>query len=251
MMSGDDPPRASDTPNGLFPRTRWTLIATLQNGNEQERDKCLEAICSAYWKPVYGWLRSRGRSPEDSKDITQEFFQRLISDNWLGAVSQEKGRLRSYLLVLLKRHDADLWNHQNALKRGGGCTLLNLDSADGEAAWLQVRVDGASPDLLYDRSWALQLIHSAMRDLQETYESSDRGPLYHALKGHIAGNDASTNLARIAAELGMNESAVKVAIHRLRTRYRERLRDAVYRTLGDMEDVDDEISWLFRVFQSP
>lgn len=249
MSSTENKPSEPATKNNLFPITRWSLIALLQNGSHEERVQSLDHICSIYWKPVYGWLRAHGNSPENAQDITQDFFCRMVDEDWLVAVAEEKGRLRSYLLVLLKRHTANAWNHQQAQKRGGGCSFLYIDSKEGESVWNEIATENTTPDDLYDRSWALQLLNNVMQNLKQSYDKAGRGQLYDVLSTHLTGNSSIESYAEAASILGMTESAVKVAAHRLRARYRTSLRDAVLRTVELPEDVDDEISWLFRIFQ--
>lgn len=234
---------------GVFPQTRWTLIRRVQQGGETQRRAGLESLCAAYWKPVYAWLRAKGSSPEDSEDLTQEFFSRLIAGDWLAEVSADKGRLRSFLLVLLKRHAANVWEHRQAKKRGGGCVMFHLDAGDGETAWKNLPADGASPDVIFDRQWAMQLLDRVMQGLREIYAKAGKSELFDELRGYITGGCADESYGASAQRLGMNEGTVKVAAFRLRERYRERLRAAVLETVESPEGVAEEIAWLFRVFQ--
>ena len=248
--SNRPPPSTSGSRHGgLFPQTQWSLIRRVQHGDETQRREGMEILCTAYWKPVYAWLRARGSSPEDAEDLTQEFFSRLIAGDWLAEVSAEKGRLRSFLLVLLKRHAANVWEFSQAKKRGGGCVIFRLDAGDAETAWKNLPADGVSPDVIFDRQWALQLLDGVMQGLRDTYAKAGKTDLFDELRGYITGGSADESYGASALRLGMNEGTVKVAAFRLRERYRDRLRAAVLETVESPGGVAEEIAWLFRVFQ--
>lgn len=239
------PPRTEPWPElanagggpGLFPPTHWSMIHGLQSRDEIHRNEGLARFCSCYWKPV-------------AADLTQDFFSRLIAGNWLTTVREEKGRLRSFLLVLLKRHAANAWEYRQAKKRGGGGVMIPIDGKEAEAAWSCLPSDGASPDVLFDRQWAVQLLEEVMNCLRAIYVKSGREELFDELREYItASGSTQVSYAGSALRLGMNESAVKVAAFRLRERYRNQLRKAVEETVGSSDAVDEEIDWLFRVFQ--
>ncbi len=251
------PPDSSSRPTstagsghrGVFPQTQWSLIRRVQLGDESQRREGMETLCASYWKPVYAWLRAKGSSPEDAEDLTQDFFARLIAGDWLAEVSADKGRLRSFLLVLLKRHAVNAWEHRQAKMRGGGCTIIRMDAREGEAAWNSLPADGVSPDVAFDRQWALQLLDRVMLRLRTIYEKAGKAALFDELRDYLTGGSVEESYAAPAARLGLSEGTVKVAAFRLRERYRTRLREAVMETIESPEGVNEEIEYLFRVFQ--
>ena len=244
-VSTEEAPPARD---GVFPPTRWSLIRRMQDGNESVRRESLETICAVYWKPAYTWLRARGASPGDAEDVTQDFFSRLIAGDWLAEVNEAKGRLRSFMLVLLKRQASNDYDHRQAKKRGGGCIMVPIDTAAGEAAWRSLPPDGASLDVIFDRQWALQLLDRVMEGLRDTCAKAGKADLFDELRDYLSGGSQEDSYGESAARLGVSANTVKSAAFRLRERYRERLRAEVLDTLGSPEGVEEEIGWLLRVF---
>jgi RNA polymerase sigma-70 factor (ECF subfamily) len=225
------------------------VVRRLQDGAEDERREAWEVICRGYWKPVYAWLRARGTSPEDAEDLTQEFFSRLHSREWLREVRSENGKLRAFLLVLLKRQAANEWERRNAKKRGGGAVMIPMDAGEAENSWQVLPADGASPDVIFERQWALQLLESVMNDLRAAYERNGKAGLFDELRDYLSGGSTEESYAAPAARLGLSEGTVKVAAFRLRERYRERLRAAVTETVESPDGVNEELEYLFRVFR--
>ena len=225
------------------------MIRQVQAEDESMRRVGWERICQTYWKPVYVWLRARGATPEDAEDMTQDFFSRLMAGECLTEVSAEKGRLRSFLLVILKRQAVNAWEYRQARKRGGGGIMIPLDAQAGEEEWKGLPSDGASPDVIFDRQWAVQLLHQVMLDLRDVYLKAGKEELFDELRDYISGGSTDESYGEAAGRLGMSEGAVKVAAFRLRERYRERLRATVLETVACAEEVPDEIDWLFRVFR--
>ena len=234
---------------GLFPATQWSVIRQVQADDESLRKLGWERVCQTYWKPVYVWLRARGATPEDAEDMAQDFFSRLMAGEALSEVSAEKGRLRSFLLVVLKRQVANAWEYRQAKKRGGDVVMIPLDAQAGEEEWKGLPSDGVSPDIIFDRQWAVQLLHQVMVGLREMYVNSGKQELFDELRDYISGGSSEESYAAAAGRLGMSEGGVKVAAFRLRERYRERLRAAVLETVSCAQEVEDEIDWLFRVFR--
>jgi DNA-directed RNA polymerase specialized sigma24 family protein len=220
----------------------------MQSGDEVMKRASLETICEAYWKPVYAWLRARRTIPADAEDLTQSFFARLLAEDWLAEVHELKGRLRSFLLVLLKRHAAGERDHRQAKKRGGGIAFVALDSVEAEQAWERLPSAGASPDVVFARQWALQLLGRVMQSLRDTYQKSGRAELFDELRDYLSGGSTEESYGASAMRLGMTTSAVKAAAFRLRERYRTRLREEVLETLGSPAELEEELRWLSGVF---
>ncbi len=234
---------------GLFPATQWSVIRQVQADDASMRRVGWERICQTYWKPVYVWLRARGAAREDAEDMAQNFFSRLMAGEALAEVSAEKGRLRSFLLVVLKRQAVNAFEYRQTKKRGGDVVMISLDVQAGEEEWKGLPSDGVSPDIIFDRQWAVQLLRQVMLELREIYVKAGKQELFDELREYITGGSTEESYGEAAGRLGMSEGAVKVAAFRLRERYRERLRAAVLETVSCAEEVEDETDWLLRVFR--
>lgn len=207
----------------------------------------LEELCRTYWFPLYAYVRRRGHTKEDAEDLTQAFFARFLAKNYLEGLSAERGRFRAFLLAALKHFLANEWDRSQRLKRGGGETPLSLDWQTADTKF-QVAVNEPSPDKAFDREWALVLLAKVIERLQKEYESDAKATLFEQLKIFLTAGKDGTAQAEVAKALGMEEGAVRVAIHRLRKRYRHLLRDEIAQTLADHADVDEEMRALFGAF---
>lgn len=207
----------------------------------------LEELCRTYWFPLYAYVRRRGHTKEDAEDLTQAFFARFLAKNYLEGLSAERGRFRAFLLAALKHFLANEWDRSQRLKRGGGETPLSLDWQTADTKF-QVAVNEPSPDKAFDREWALVLLAKVIERLQKECESDAKATLFEQLKIFLTAGKDGTAQAEVAKALGMEEGAVRVAIHRLRKRYRHLLRDEIAQTLADHADVDEEMRALFGAF---
>jgi RNA polymerase sigma-70 factor (ECF subfamily) len=203
----------------------------------------LESLCKQVWFPLYGYVRRRGNSPEDSQDLVQGFITRLLESGDLATVSQERGRLRSFLLAALKHHIANHRRGAQALKRGGGVHVVPIDLQDAEGRFSAEPADLDTPDRAFDRRWAQDLLERVLVTLGDEFRAAGRRDLFLELEPSLAGEMPS--LIEVAKKLGMSHGAVKVAAHRLRKRYGELLRREIAQTLDRPEDVEDEIQNLF------
>ena len=213
--------------------------------------RALQELCQLYWMPVYCYIRRRGSSPEDAEDLTQGFFAQFLQRQDFSTVKSEKGKLRSYLLKSVSHYLADQFDKRNALKRGGGQVVLSIDQASAEEGYqsqLEPR-DDASPDLLFEKRWAVTLLGNVLNDLRENYDKQRKGLLFETLQPYLSGTAGESPLAEAAATLGMAERAVRVALFRLRRRYGEALRAAILETVVDPAEVDDELNYLFTVIR--
>ncbi len=204
--------------------------------------QALEELCRAYWYPLYAFVRNRGYSSSDAQDLTQSFFTRIIETDGFASADPERGRFRSYLLGAMKHFLANDWHRAQAQKRGGGVTFLELDALDPEARYALEPAQSTHPDAGFDREWAQESIARAMEVLRAESEASGKGELFEALKGSLIGEEPARS--ETAARLGMSVGAVKVAVLRLRQRYRELLRAKIAETVTDQSDVDDEMRHL-------
>ncbi|RPI91514.1 MAG: sigma-70 family RNA polymerase sigma factor [Chloroflexi bacterium] len=235
---------------GKFAVTRWSVVLAAGKSESTHARAALEELCRAYWQPIYAFVRRQGHSPHDAQDLTQEFFARLLEKKYLETVDPAKGRFRSFLLASLKHFLANEWDKARALKRGGGQVLLAIEAHSAETAYALEPVEHLNPDKLFERRWALALLHSVMARLREDYVRGGKTELFEQLKTTLTGERRSLPYADIGAALHTSEGAIKVAVHRLRQRYRELLRDEIERTVASPAEVDEEIRALFGALEN-
>jgi len=208
-------------------------------------------LCETYWPPIYAFVRREGYQPAEAQDLTQGFFALLLQREDIRSARPEKGRFRSFLLTALKHFLINEGRKARAVKRGGGQLVLSLDFDSAESQLSLQPADRSTPESLFNRQWALTLLASVQDRLQAEMEISNRGPLYAALQPHLVGESGRQKYAAIAGQLDMTEAAVKMAMTRLRKRYRELLRDEISQTVADEADIDDEICELFDALRRP
>ena len=207
----------------------------------------LEALCRAYWYPLYAFVRRRGHSPPDAQDLTQEFFSRLLEHNWIAHADRHKGRFRSFLLMAMKRFLSKEWDKVKTLKRGGQVRFIPLQLDTAETRYTREPADTSTPEQVFEKQWALALLESVLNRLRKDYAQDGKGALFHTLEPCLIGSRESQPYAALAAQLGMTEGAVKVAVCRLRERYRECLKEEISHTVASPAEVDEELHHLFRV----
>ena len=237
---------SSDTGvNADFPMTQWTLVAKAgESGGPQAA--ALEEICRAYYHPLYTFARRSGNRPQDAKDLTQGFFVQILEKNLLAVANPDRGKLRSFLLRSFKNFIANHWEKLKAEKRGGG-NVLSLDFEDEEERYIQTPSDEVSPDVHYEKRWALNVLDRVLERLHKEYVASGKEPLFKELRGFLLGQTDDRTYADAGDKLGMSEGAARVACHRMRERYREIFRDEIAFTVGDPSEVEDEIDYLKKV----
>jgi RNA polymerase sigma-70 factor (ECF subfamily) len=238
------PPQAVSPPSPRFATTRWSLVLQAGRRSSPQVKQALEALCGAYWYPLYAYLRRAGRQPAEAQDLTQEFFLRVVEKDYLRTADPQRGRFRTFLLVMFKRFLAHEHQRDQAQKRGGGCATYSFDFAAGEERFSREPADERTPEKTFERRWALALLERVLERLQEDYASKGRSELFHALKFVLTGEGESPPYAVLAEQLRMAEGAIKVAAHRLRKRYRDLLREEIAHTVERAEDVDDELNHL-------
>jgi RNA polymerase sigma-70 factor (ECF subfamily) len=234
-----------------FVPTRWTVVLAAKDDASPQAPQALETLCQAYWYPLYAYVRRRGHPPEDAQDLTQEFFAQLLAKRLLAGVDPRKGRFRSWLLGVMNHFLAHEWAKAHAQKRGGGQPLISWEEAGAEERYGQEPVDGRSPETLFDRRWALTVLDQAAVRLRGEFESSGKGPLYAALKEFVSADQVTVSYEEAGHRLGLSESAVKSAIHRLRQQYLELIRAEIARTVTRPAEVDEEIRYLLAVIRGP
>ncbi len=226
-----------------FATTHWSLVLEAR-GNSPQSQSALAELCGRYWYPVYAFLRRRGSSPEDASDLTQGFFAILLEKEYLEDADRQKGRFRTFLLVAVSRFASKAYERDQAQKRGGGRRLLSLDVSQGECRYQHEPVDDWTAEKIFARRWALTILDAALARLRKDHEESGRITLFEALKVYLTGDSGAPPLAEIGRRLSMSEGAVKVAVHRLRERYRQALRDEIGQTVAEPADVEDELKAL-------
>lgn len=209
--------------------------------------EALEKLCDAYWFPIYVFVRRQGNSPEDAEDLTQEFFFRLLDRNSLARADRDRGRFRTFLLGSLKNFMVNEWKRAGRLKRGGGLEILSIDAEAAEERYEAEAPDEPNPDAAYEQRWAVTLIERVLAELRLEHDAPDKIRLFEVLKGFLWGEQSTASYGQIAERLGLTEGAVKVAVHRLRQRFRELLRTEVAQTVARPEDIDGELRHLISV----
>ncbi len=230
-----------------FRTTHWSQVLAVGEGATPAAAAALEELCRTYWYPLYAYVRRKGHGPEDAKDITQEFFARLLRLNSLRDVSREKGRFRTFLLVSLNHFIADHWDKARAAKRGGGQPALSLDEADAEARYASDLAVDLTPEKLFDRRWALTVLNNALNRLQGEFAEAGKSALFDELKQFLSSSAAPGRYEELAPGMKMTPQAVSMAVYRLRQRYAELVRSEVAETVAGPGDLEAELNYLFEV----
>jgi RNA polymerase sigma factor (sigma-70 family) len=213
-------------------------------------EEALATLCRTYWHPLYAFLRRQGNGPHDAEDLAQGFFLHLLEKGGLEKVRREKGRFRSFLLASLKNFLADSWEKSQAQKRGGGVRVISFEAANAEESYRAESSDPADPERLFDRRWAMTLLERVLQRLESEFVTAGRKERFDHLKVFLSGDPPDLTYSEAARPLGMTEGAVKVAVLRLRQRYRELLRSEVADTVATSEQADEELRDLFAVLSS-
>lgn len=214
-----------------------------------QAQEALAVLCRTYWYPLYAFIRRQGFTADQAQDLTQEFFARLLEKDYLAAVDREKGKFRSFLLAACKHFLSNERDRARAQKRGGGREFVSIDPQLGESRYGLEPAHDATAERLFERRWALTLLEQVLARLREEFHQAGKGRLFELLKTCLTG-DKTVPYRRAGEELSLSESAVKVAAHRLRKRYRELLREEIGQTVSDPEQIDDEIRSLFAALGS-
>lgn len=232
-------------PSDNFHTTRWSLVE--QAGNEC--DRALESLCSSYWYPLYAYASHR-MDRDDAQDATQAFFAVLLEKNYVEAADQSKGKFRAFLLTAFKRFLANRYDHDQAIKRGGGVRKLSLNFENEDSNCSFEPADSLTPEKVFERQWVLTLLQNVIERLKEYYtrKGPDALKRFELLKHHMLGEPVSA-YATISDELGMKPEAVRVYVHRMRQKYRNTLRDEVASTVDDEANIDEEIEKLFEILK--
>jgi RNA polymerase sigma-70 factor (ECF subfamily) len=219
-------------------------------GESPAAQEALEKLCRTYWRPIYAFLRRQGIGPEEAEDLTQGFFALLLERRDLNAVRKEKGRLRSYLLVSLKNFLADEHRRAMAIKRGKGQRLIPLEELRSSEGLDPEPADPWTAERIYERHWASTVLEQVLSRLKDEYKTAGNATLFDSLKQLLPDEPGAPSQADIAAQLGMNENAVRQAFHRFRQRYQSLLREEIAHTVATPGDIEDELRHLISVVRA-
>jgi DNA-directed RNA polymerase specialized sigma24 family protein len=238
-------------PNAAGPRvfatTHWSVVLAAGQGESAQAQRALETLCRAYWYPIYAYVRRKGYKPEEAQDLTQEFFAQLIAKEHFRFADRTKGKFRGFLLARLDYFLAREWSRAHRQKRGGQFTFISMDEHPPEERYQLEPADLETPEKKFLRQWALTVLKQAMNALQKECEAHAKGPLFREARNLISGERHPAAYAQISKTLNMAEGAVRVAVHRLRQRYGELLRQEVANTVTSQEEIDEELRYLFQI----
>ncbi len=228
-----------------FATTHWSVVRSAGSAETSRVRQALAQLCQAYWYPLYAYVRRKGHSSHDAEDLTQEFFARLLEQNAFASARQELGKFRSFLLAAMNHFLADEWDRARAQKRGGG-KVVSLDAHAAESRLAHEPVESQTPERLFERAWAMTLLETVYGKLRAAYESSGRGELFRELRFCLTGERSGAPYQELGERLGLSEAAVKVAVHRLRERYRALLREEIAQTVSDPKEIESELRCLLQ-----
>ena len=232
---------------GRFATTHWSVVLAAGQPESTRYQQALETLCRTYWFPLYAYLRRHGYNANQAEDHIQAFFASLLEKRGLCLADPKRGRFRSFLLIALKHFLANERARAQAQKRGGGRKFLSLDIENAENQYIREPCDELSPEKLFERSWALAVLDRTMARLQAEAANAKKQNLFDCLKVYLTADKGTVPYQEMAARLKMTEGAVKVAVHRLRRRYRDLLRDEIAQTVTTEDQINEEIRDLFAV----
>jgi RNA polymerase sigma-70 factor (ECF subfamily) len=239
-------------PAGRFATTHWSLVLAARDQAAPQAREALADLCRVYWYPLYAFIRRQGHAADQAQDLTQEFFARLLEKDFLRLVDRDKGKFRSFLLAACKHFLANQRDRANARKRGGARTHVPIDFVAAEDRYSLEPAHPLTPEKLFARRWALTLLDQVLAQLHEEFLQAEKGTVFEHLKGFLTGTGekGGRSYGEVAREVGLTEGALRVAVHRLRKRYRELLCAEIARTVRDPGQVEDEVRDLFAALGS-
>jgi RNA polymerase sigma-70 factor (ECF subfamily) len=224
-----------------FATTQWSLVLEAGDRSAPEADQALSELCSAYWLPLYSFARRKGYSRDDAADRTQEFFSRLIEKAFLETADPKRGRFRTFLLTLFERFLAKEFEKGQAIKRGGRVTQFSIDPNEGEERYAAELADERTPDRVFEQQWAMTVLHRSVDRLRDEFTEKGKQSFFDECRSFLTGGSGDSVYSDVARRLQMSEGALRVAVHRLRDRFRDLLRQEVAGTVASEQDVDDEL----------
>jgi RNA polymerase sigma-70 factor (ECF subfamily) len=242
------PDKTTEHLSRRFPTTSWSLIASAGRETPGAAD-ALSALCTAYWMPVYAFIRRKGYSREESEDLSQAFFTRVLEHRTLLEARRERGRFRSFLLASVTHFLANEWDRSHARKRGGDSTTLSFDFESGEETFHREPYHELTPEALFARQWAMTLLDRVLSRQREEYARRGQSVQFDLLKPFLTGDQDRGQHHRLAVQLDMSDAAVRTAVHRLRRQYGELLREEIGATVANPEEMEDEIRFLLAALE--
>ena len=241
------PERPSSVPAGAaqFPATLWSVVLLAGQDSSPKSQEALATLCRAYWFPLYAYLRRQGKSPADAQDLTQSFLLHLVEKHTLSRVHRERGKFRSFLLASLQYFLADARDKQQAQKRGGGATFVSLDQEEAEERYRAAPAETLNPAKVFERRWATTLLDRTLGRLEGEFAARERKERFEQLQVFLLGDPGTISYAEAGKRLGLREEAIKVAVLRLRQRFKELLRAEIASTVANEEEVEEELRYLF------
>ena len=244
MNSPSDGVEPSAKGSGLFATTHWSVVLAAGHGTDTHAAEAWSSLCRTYWRPLYLFVRSSGYDEETAKDLTQAFFERLLGKDYVKDADAARGRFRSFLLAALKHFLANEWDRTKAVKRGGRCRFVPLETTVAEAELQRGTRRDLNPEQLFERRWAMALLDQVHQELEAEQVAGGKAALFSALQVYLTGDKERPPYSATASQLGMSVEAVRKAVERLRQRYGQLLRQAVAQTVGSPEEIDAELRHL-------
>jgi len=230
-----------------FPTTSWSLVLAAAANPTPDSHASLATLCKAYWQPIYAFIRRSGYDRDRAQDLTQAFFATMLEKNYLGDADRERGRFRTFLLTAVKHFLANEWDRAHALKRGGDQTAIPIDAVEAEAWYVPEVLEQPSPETpesLFERRWALALLEQVMTKLRSEFAGMGKAGYFDRVQGLLNSEPGADRYEALAAELGSSPGALRVAVHRMRRRYRDLLRAEIAETVSTAAEIDEEIRFL-------
>jgi RNA polymerase sigma factor (sigma-70 family) len=247
LENAEGHPKPDGAGGRWFQTTHWSVVLSAKDDSPSRAASSLEALCRAYWPPLYAFIRREGHAEADAQDLTQAFFTHLLERDFLGQLQDRRGKFRSFLLTFLKHFLADQRDRAAALKRGGGRTFVSFEEFTEERAHEPVASSTLTPEEAFERRWAQTVMDNALGQLRREYVQDGRRDLFEALADFQPGQHGLENYAEVGQRLGLSEGGVKTAVHRLRKRHREILREQIAGTVSSAGELDEEIRNLIAV----
>jgi RNA polymerase sigma-70 factor (ECF subfamily) len=231
-------------PDAVFATTRWSMVLAAGGSSSAESQQALSRLCRTYWYPLYAFVRRQGHPPEDAEDLTQGFFANLLEKKALRLLEPKKGKFRSFLLASLKNFLANDWDRKHAAKRGGRHSIISWDDDSVEDRYRREPSHDATPDKLFEQTWALTVLDAVLQQLRKQYEESGKAALFEALQDQLIGAEDAHAYAQLAERLQMNEGAVRMTVLRMRRHFGYLLRAEIAHTVGSASEIEDELRHL-------
>ena len=238
---------SSDKPS--FETTQWSIVVSAGDSQPGHARGAIEQLCRRYWFPLFAFLRRRGYDEPEAEDLVQAFFVRVIEKEVFAAADRDRGRFRTFLLTSLENFLRNEHSKANAARRGGGAKPISLDLRDREGKLMRLIADDSSPEDEFHRQWAIDVLAQVLETVKQEYDVRGNAGLFEALRPFLSTDRQRKPYAEVAESLNMSEANVKVAVHRLRRRYRKQLELEIAATVRSPEEVEDEIQQLLRVLQ--